>query len=134
MANPNIAALTTIKGQTAYVVPLTTGANTAWQYDGTTSLPGLTPAAGTVNRVTGIVVANQAGVAANCTVAIGNNPTFGSSTVISYLAYLVTVPAQSSLVVLDKTTDVYITENQSMAVNSGAANALTYTVTFEAIS
>jgi hypothetical protein len=46
----------------------------------------------------------------------------------------VTVPAQSSLVVLDKTTDVYITENQSMAVNSGAANALTYTVTFEAIT
>ena len=134
MANPNIAALTTIKGQTAYVVPLTVGANTAWQYDGSTSLPGLTPLAGTVNRVTGIVVANQAGVAANCTVAIGNNPTFGSSTVVAYLAYLVTVPAQSSLVVLDKTTDVYITENQSMAVNSGVANALTYTVTFEAIS
>ena len=51
MANPNIAALSTIKGQTAYVVPSTTSANTAWTYDGTTSLTGLTPATSSVNTV-----------------------------------------------------------------------------------
>ena len=44
MANPNIAALTSIYGNTAYVVPSTTGATTSWTYNGSTSLTGLTPA------------------------------------------------------------------------------------------
>jgi hypothetical protein len=38
------------------------------------------------------------------------------------------------LIVVDKTTDLYITENQSLAVQSGTANALTYTAIFEAIT
>jgi hypothetical protein len=58
MANPNIVNVTVIKGNTAYVIPSSTSVSTAWTYDGTTSLTGLTPAANTVNRVTSIVVAN----------------------------------------------------------------------------
>jgi F0F1-type ATP synthase assembly protein I len=133
MANPNIAALSTIKGQTAYLVPSTTSANTAWTYDGTTALTGLTPATSSVNKITGLIVSNITASAA-ATVAIGNNPTFGSATTISYLAYQISVPAGASLVVVDKTTDLYITENQSVAVTSGTANALTFTAIFENIS
>ena len=134
MANPNIAALTTIKGNTAYVVPSTTGATTSWTYDGTTALTGLTPAAGTVNKITGLIVSNTTGTAATATVGVGNNATFGSATVISYLAYQISVPANASLIVVDKTTDLYITENQSVGVTSGTGSALTYTAVFEAIS
>jgi hypothetical protein len=134
MANPNIAALTTIKGQTAYVIPSTTGATTSWTYDGATSLTGLTPASGTVNKITGLIISNTTAATANATVGIGNNPTFGSATVISYLAYQISVPAGASLIVVDKTTDLYITENQSVGVTSGTASALTYTAIFEAIS
>jgi len=36
--------------------------------------------------------------------------------------------------VIDKTTDLYITENQSVAVTSGTANALTFTAIFEVIT
>lgn len=134
MANPNIAALTTIKGNTAYVIPSGTTATTSWTYDGTTSLTGLTPAANTVNKITGLIVSNVTALPANATVGVANNATYGSATVISYIAYQITVPANASLIVVDKTTDLYITENQSVGVTSGTANALTYTAIFEAIT
>ena len=134
MANPNIAALTTIKGQTAYVVPSTTAATVSWTYDGSTSLTGLTPAANTVNKLTGLIVSNTTASAAYATVGVGNNATFGSATVIGYLAYQISVPANASLIVVDKTTDLYITENQSVGVTSGTASALTYTAIFEVIT
>src|SRR5689334_1332548 len=127
MANANIAALTSIYGNTAYVVPSTTGATTSWTYNGTTSLTGLTPAAGTVNKITGLIVSNTTASAAYATVGVGNNATYGSATVIGYLAYQISVPANASLIIVDKTTDLYITENQSVGVTSGTGSALTYT-------
>lgn len=134
MANPNIVNVTSIYGNTAYVIPSTTAATTSWTYNGTTTLTGLTPAAGTVNRITEIVVSNTTSSAANCTVAIGNNATFGSATVVAYMAYQISVPANASLIVTDKTTSFYVTENQSVGVTSGTASALTYMATFEAIT
>lgn len=134
MANPNIVNVTSIYGNTAYVIPSGTTATTSWTYNGTTSLTGLTPASNTVNRVTSIVVSNTTSTAANATVAIGNNATFGSATVVSYFAYQISVPPNSSLVVVDKTNSFYVTENQSVGVTSGTGSALTYTATFEAIT
>ena len=133
MANPNIVNVTSIYGNTAYVIPNGTTANTAWTYNGSTSLTGLTPASGTVNRVTSIVVANNTASAANCSVAIANNATFGSGT-SNYVAYQISVPAGASLIVTDKTTSFYVTENQSVGVITGTANALSFVATFEAIS
>jgi len=134
MANPNIVNVSSIYGNTAYVIPSTTGATTSWTYNGTTTLTGLTPATNTVNKIDNIVVSNTTSSAANCTVGIGNNATFGSATVISYLAYQISVPPNSSVIVTDKTTAFYLTENQSIGVTSGTASALTYTASFEAIS
>ena len=133
MANPNIVNVTSIYGNTAYVTPSTTGATTSWTYNGSTSLTGLTPASGTVNRITSIVVSNTTASAANATVQVANNATFGSGTAYS-LAYQISVPANASLIVTDKTTSFYITENQSVGVTSGTGSALTYVATFEAIS
>jgi hypothetical protein len=72
--------------------------------------------------------------AAAATIGVGNNATFGSATVIGYVAYQISVPANASLIVVDKTTDLYITENQSVGVTSGTGSALTYTAIFEAIT
>jgi hypothetical protein len=134
MANPNIVNVTSIYGNTAYVIPSTTSTTTSWTYNGTTSLTGLTPASGTVNRITGVIVSNTTASPVAATVAIGNNATFGSATVIGYLSYQISVPANASLIVVDKATDIYITENQSVAVISGTASALTFVAAFEAIS
>jgi len=133
MANPNIVNVTSIYGNVAYVTPSATSVSTAWTYNGTTALTGLTPASGTVNRVTSIVVANVTSSAANCTVQIANNATFGSGTAYS-IAYQISVPPNASLIVTDKTSSFYVTENQSVGVTSGTASALTYTATFEAIT
>lgn len=135
MANPNIVNVTSIYGNTAYVIPSSAAtATTSWTYNGTTSLTGLTPAANTVNRVTSITAANTTSSAATATIAVGNNGTFGSATVITYPAYQISVPANSTLVIVDKTNSLYITENQSVAAYSGTASALTFTATFEAIT
>jgi hypothetical protein len=133
MANPNIVNVTSIFGNTAYVTPSGTTATTSWTFNGTTALTGLTPAVNTVNRVTSIVVANTTASAVAATVAIADNPTYGSGTP-RYLAYQITVPANASLIVTDKTTSFYVTENQSVGVISGTGNALTFVATFEAIT
>ena len=84
-------------------------------------------------NVTSIVVANNTASAANASVAIANNATFGSGTA-NYIAYQISVPANASLIVTDKTTSFYVTENQSVGVITGTANALSFVATFEAIS
>jgi hypothetical protein len=86
-----------------------------------------------VNRVTQIVVSNTTATAANATVAIANNATFGSGTAYN-IAYQISVPANSTLIVVDKTTSFYVTQNQSVGVTSGTASALTFVATFEAIT
>jgi hypothetical protein len=133
MANPNIVNVTSIYGNTAYVIPSSTSVSVAWTYNGSTSLTGLTPAVGTVNRVTSIVVSNVTSSAANATVAIANNATYGSGTPY-YIAYQISVPPNASVIVTDKTTSFYVTEGQSVGVISGTSSALNYTATFEAIT
>jgi hypothetical protein len=135
MPNPNIVNVTDIRGNTAYVIPSSAAtATTSWTHNGTTALTGLTPAANTVNRVTSIVAANTTSSAATATIAVGNNATFGSATVIAYPAFQISVPPNASLVIVDKTNSLYITENQSVAAFSGTASALTFTATLEAIT
>ena len=135
MANPNIINVTAIYGNVGYVIPSSAAtATTSWTYNGTTSLTGLTPAAGTVNRVTSITAANTTSSAVTATIAIGNNATFGSATVVTYPAYQISVPPNATLIIIDKTNSVYITENQSVAAYSGTASALTFTATFEQIT
>lgn len=135
MANPNIVNVASIYGNVGYVIPSSAAtATTSWTYNGTTSLTGLTPAAGTVNRITSITCANTTSSAVTATIAIGNNATFGSATVVTYPAYQISVPPNATLIIIDKTNSVYITENQSVAAYSGTASALTFTATFEQIT
>lgn len=71
MANPNIVNVTSIYGNVGYVIPSSAAtATTSWTYNGTTSLTGLTPAAGTVNRVTSITCANTTSSAATATLSL----------------------------------------------------------------
>jgi hypothetical protein len=133
MANPNIVNVTSIFGNSAYVIPSNTSVSVAWTNNGTASLTGLTPAANTVNRVTSIVVANVTSSAATTTVAISNNATYASGTPY-YIAFQVSVPPNASVIITDKTSSFYVTENQSVGVISGTGSALHYTATFEAIT
>ena len=135
MANPNLSNISSILGNTGYVIPSSAAtATTSWTFNGTTTLTGLTPAANSVNKINTIVVANTTSSAATATIGVGNNATFGSATVIAYPAYQISVPPNASLIIVDKTTPLYITENQSVAAYSGTASALTFTVSFEILT
>ena len=132
MANPNLNNASSIYGNTAYVIPSSAAtATTSWTYNGTTSLTGLTPAAGSVNKISTIIASNTTSSAVTATIAVGNNATFGSATVVVYSAYQISVPPNASLIIVDRTTPLWITENQSVAAYSGTASALTFVASFE---
>ena len=133
MANPNLVNVGTIRGQTAYVAPSAVTVSVAWTYDGTTSLTGLTPAANTVNKINSIMVSNVSGAAATITVGVSNNATYASGTPY-YLAYQIAVPVGATLVIVDKTTPLYVTENQSVGVIVGTASALNIVATFDVLT
>jgi len=135
MSVPNIAALTYIYGSTAYISP-GTSATTSWTYStgtsGTTTLTGLTPATNYVNKIETIIASNYTSSAVTVTLAISDNATYASGTA-HYIAYQISVPPNASLVINDKTTPIYVTENQSLGVIAGTASALSVVACLETI-
>ena len=123
MANPNIVNVTSIYGNTTYLKPADTLANT-WT--------ALTPAVGTVNKVNNIVASNVTGSAVAVTVSI-NNAISGGGTAFD-IAYQISVPANASLIIIDKTTAIYVGEAQSIVVTVGTGNAIELTSSYEAIT
>jgi hypothetical protein len=123
MANPNMVNVSSILGATTYLVPTTTTATT-WT--------ALTPATGTVNKIDTMIATNVTGTAAAITVSI-NSATGGGGTAYR-LTYQTSVPGNSSLMVVDKTTMIYVGEAQSIVVTSGTTNAIEMVATYEAIS
>lgn len=130
MANPNIVNVTTIYGVTTYYTPT-----------GTTAVVLLPNAAssGKVYKINQIVCSNVSGGAANATVSIytngavaqGSAPAGGTAyPIIS----AVSVPANASLIAVDKTTAIYLQEGTSIAITSGTASAITYSISYEDIS
>jgi hypothetical protein len=123
MANPNILNATSIYGNSNYLVPSGTSA-TAWT--------ALTPAVGTVNRIDYLMAANVTGTAATITVSI-NSAVSGGGTAYR-IAFQIQVPANTTLILSDKSTAIYLGENQSIVVTSGTTNAIEMTASYEAIT
>jgi hypothetical protein len=44
------------------------------------------------------------------------------------------VPANASVIAVDKTTAIYLMENSSIVVTSGTASGITYTISYESIA
>lgn len=131
MANPNIANTTAIYGTTTYYTP-----------SGTSAVVLLANAAssGVVYKINQIVAANVDGTnAVNATVSIytngavaqGGAPAGGTAYPV---ASTISVPANASLIVVDKTTAIYLMEGTSITVTSGVASKITYSISYEAIS
>jgi hypothetical protein len=130
MANPNIVNVTVINGVTTYLTPSVTTAVV------------LLPNAASSNKVfkiNQIVVANTTGTAANTTVSIytngavaqGSAPSGGTAFPV---ASAISVPGNASLIVVDKTTAIYLQEGTSITVTSGTASSLTYSISYEDIT
>lgn len=124
MANPNIVNVTTIYGNSSQTALSTTSA---------TSLASNAASSGKVYKINSIVVANTNGTtAANITINIYSAAALGGT---AYpIASTISVPANSTLVVTDKTTTFYLLENQSIGATAGTANYLTVTASWEEIN
>jgi len=131
MANPNLFAATTASGTTTYLTPSVTTALVLIRNAASSN---------TVLKINQIVAANVNGSAAvDTTVSIytngGLSPNSAPSGGTAFpIVSTVSVPADASLIVTDKTTAIYLMEDQSIVVTSGTASGITYTISYEIIS
>ena len=124
MAAPNIVNVTTITGKSA-VVSLTTTAATA--------VVSNAAASGKVFKINSLVVSNVDGTnAADITVSYYSEDDIGGTA--TQIVSTVSVPADASLIVIDKNTSIYLEEDRSIGATASAANDLKVVVSYEEIS
>lgn len=123
MAAPNIVGVTTITGNTAYISLGDTLENTL-----------VTNAAGSnlVYKINSIIVANDDGTN-SADISVAYNTVAAGAGANIWLAKTVAVPADTTLVVLDKASSIYLEENRSIVVQASAANDLDVICSYEII-
>lgn len=124
MANPNIAGVTAIYGNNSLTSLTTTNA---------TSIINNPAASGKVFKVNSIVVANVDGsAAADITINVYSQDDLGGT---AYpIASTISVPADTTLIITDKTTTFYLKEDQSVGATAGTASDLVVTASWEEIN
>ena len=124
MAAPNIVNVATITGKSFYLALANTSA---------TALVSNAASSGKVFKINMIQVANVDGTnACNVTVKYHTQDDIGGTGYA--LVSTVSVPADASLVVIDKNTALYLEEDRSISVTAGTANDLEVLVSYEEIS
>jgi hypothetical protein len=124
MAAPNIINVTTILGKSD-VVDLTSTAATAVLSNAAAS--------DKVFKVNSLVVSNVDGTnAADITIALYSEDDIGGTA--TEIVSTVSVPADASLIVIDKNTSLYLEEDRSIGATAGSANDLKVVVSYEEIS
>lgn len=124
MANPNIANVTTILGNSSQVSLSTTNA---------TQLVSNAASSNKVFKINSIVVANVDGTsAADITINIYSQASMGGTAFP--IASTISVPADATLIVTDKTTSFYLLENQSIGAVAGSASDLVVVTSWEEIN
>ena len=134
MANPNIVSVSTINGGTAFQSLTNTNDN---------ALVNNAASSGTITKINNIFVSNVNGVSA-ATVSLSfrnaaNAVTSGTLTTAASgtayrLVYQISVPANTTLMLLDKAGAIYLTENTSISIQAGTASYLEAVASFEIIS
>jgi len=123
MAAPNIVNVTSIIGNSLTVAVATSA----------TQLASNAASSGKVFKINSILIANIDGTsAADITVNIYSAAALGGTALA--IASTISVPADASLIVIDKTTSFYLLENQSIGAIAGTASDLVATISFEEIT
>jgi hypothetical protein len=124
MAAPNIVNVTTITGKSAVVSLTGTSATLVVE----------NPAASNkVFKINSLVVSNVDGTnAADITISFFSEDNIGGTA--TEIVSTVSVPADASLVVIDKNTSIYLEEDRSIGATAGSASDLKVIVSYEEIS
>ena len=124
MANPNIVNVAAIYGNSSQVSLTTTSA---------TSLVSNAASSGKVFKINSITVANVDGTnAADITINVYSAAALGGTAFP--LVSTISVPADATLIVTDKTTSFYLLENQSIGATAGTASDLVVNASWEEIN
>lgn len=124
MANPNIVNVTDIRGKTAVTNLTSTNATLVVE-----NVVG----SNKVFKINSLIVSNVDGsTAADITVSLYSEDNIGGTA--TQIVSTVSVPADASLVVIDKTTSIYLEEDKSIGATAGAANDLKVICSYEEIS
>ena len=117
MANPNIAAVAAIYGNTSTTSLTTTAA---------TSIVSNAASSGKVYKINSLVVANIDGTnAADITINVYSAASLGGTG--TAIASTISVPADATLIIIDKTTQIYLLEDKSIGAIAGTASDLVVT-------
>ena len=123
MAAPNLISATTINGKTAAANLTTTSA---------TSVLSNASSSGKCLKINTLTVSNYTGTAATITINYNTAASLGGTN--HCIVGSVSVPGNSTLNVIDKTSQYYLEENTSLGAIAGTSNALSVTVSYEDIS
>ena len=127
MANPNIVNVTNILGNTSTNLISSTADPFA------TALANNAASSGKVYKINSIIVANVDGsAAADITIKIFSEDDLGGTG--TAIASTISVPADASLVVIDKSTSFYLLEDKSIGATASATNDLVVTCSWEEIN
>ena len=127
MANPNIVNVTDIRGNTSSYLISSTDDPFA------TALVANAALSGKVYKINSIIVTNVDGsISADITIKIfPSDDLTGTGTA---LASTIAVPADATLIVIDKNSSFYLLEDQSIGATASAANDLVVTCSWEEIN
>jgi hypothetical protein len=127
VANPNIVNVTTILGNTSSTLISSTADPFA------TALVDNAASSGKVYKINSIVAANVDGSSAcDITIKIFSEDALGGTG--TEIASTISVPADATLIILDKTTTFYLLEDRSIGATASAANDIVVTISWEEIS
>ena len=127
MSNPNIVNVAAIYGNTSTNLISSTANPFA------TALVSNAASSGKVFKINSIVVANVDGTsAADITIQIFSQDDLGGTG--TAIVSTISVPADASLIVTDKTTSFYLLEDKSIGATASVANDLVVTVSWEEIN
>ena len=125
MAAPNIVNISTLTGKTTYVNLTTTGS---------TSVLSNASGSNRVYKINSLFVSiTDTANAVNITINYYDSSSVSAATTSGSLAGTITVPAKSNLVILDKTTALYLEENDAIGAIAGTAAKLTVVCSYEDI-
>ena len=124
LSNPNIAAVAAIYGNTSTTSLSTTAA---------TSIVSNAASSGKVYKINSLVVANIDGTnAADITINVYSAASLGGTG--TAIASTISVPADATLIIIDKTTQIYLLEDKSIGAIAGTASDLVVTCSWEEIN
>jgi hypothetical protein len=124
MAAPNIVNVTSIIGKTAVANLTTTGA---------TSVVSNAASSGLVLKINTLIVSNV-DPTASCDITISLYSAAALGGTATQIASTISIPADTSLIVISRETPVYLEEDRSIGATASIANDLKVVCSYEEIS